>query len=179
MLDKALNLLPIGFQLNNEAPADNCVVEGFIEQYFAYSRQSAAQTLRSAKALAFPHSFIITKDKLIVALIRAWWVKLTPTDTAAKILWIGPLIVHPSYRSLGLGSILMRTLIKSAEADNVSALFLLGDCEYYSRFGFDSKLAANIEIDGQVGNYIAQRLQILPIISGVTGIDKQILSRLD
>lgn len=151
------------FCITNESLADLSEVHSFIAEHFPYSFESAAQTLRSTKTLSVNHSFVVRRAGHIVALIRAWRVGLTGLDVSCAILWLGPLIVHPSYRSLGLGKKLLLRVIKQAEADKISAIFLLGDCEYYSRFGFRSDLASKVEISGQVGKYVASRLQVLPL----------------
>jgi len=52
-------------------------------------------------------------------------------------LWgIAPLAVAPAHQRRGIGSRLMQHVIEHAQASDVDALFLLGDPQYYSRFGF-------------------------------------------
>jgi putative acetyltransferase len=50
---------------------------------------------------------------------------------------VAPLSVHPAYQGKGLGSALMRSLLKEAEAQGWPAVVLLGSNDYYSRFGFE------------------------------------------
>jgi putative acetyltransferase len=49
---------------------------------------------------------------------------------------VAPLSVLPENQSSGIGSQLMEAAIKKSKEMNINALFLLGDPNYYKRFGF-------------------------------------------
>ena len=49
---------------------------------------------------------------------------------------IAPLSVLPDHQSTGIGSMLMKEAIRESERIRMDALFLLGDPNYYKRFGF-------------------------------------------
>ena len=49
---------------------------------------------------------------------------------------IAPLSVLPDHQSTGIGSMLMKEAIRKSERIGMDALFLLGDPNYYKRFGF-------------------------------------------
>ena len=51
-------------------------------------------------------------------------------------LGIGPVSVHPDHQRRGVGKALMHTLLGAAEARGERAVILLGDPNYYSRYGF-------------------------------------------
>jgi putative acetyltransferase len=51
-------------------------------------------------------------------------------------LGVGPLAVHPGWQRRGVGSALMNTLISTAETLGETLLALLGEPDYYRRFGF-------------------------------------------
>ncbi|WP_156757681.1 GNAT family N-acetyltransferase [Actinokineospora pegani] len=51
-------------------------------------------------------------------------------------LGLGPLSVHPDHQRARVGSALVRTLIGAASALDEPLVALLGDPEYYQRFGF-------------------------------------------
>jgi predicted N-acetyltransferase YhbS len=51
-------------------------------------------------------------------------------------LGLGPIAVSPSLQGRGVGSALMRTTIERATALGESEIVLLGDPDYYGRFGF-------------------------------------------
>ncbi|EHQ57721.1 putative acetyltransferase [gamma proteobacterium HIMB55] len=49
---------------------------------------------------------------------------------------VAPLSVLPSHQSNGIGSRLMEAVIERSRSVELDALFLLGDPDYYQRFGF-------------------------------------------
>ena len=49
---------------------------------------------------------------------------------------VAPLSVMPENQSSGIGSQLMKAAIQKSKEMNIDALFLLGDPNYYKRFGF-------------------------------------------
>lgn len=49
---------------------------------------------------------------------------------------LGPLAVAPQYQKQGIGSALVRSGMERVGADGVTQVFVLGDPDYYSRFGF-------------------------------------------
>ena len=51
---------------------------------------------------------------------------------------IAPLSVLPEYQSSGIGTKLVKAAIKNSEEMQMDALFLLGDPNYYERFGFNA-----------------------------------------
>ena len=63
---------------------------------------------------------------------------------------IAPLSVLPDQQSLGIGSKLMKSVIKESKKMEIDALFLLGDPDYYNRFGFT---VSKIKNDYSVENF--------------------------
>ena len=55
----------------------------------------------------------------------------------ARLLAVAPLAVLPSHQGQGIGSRLMPDLLRRAEEAAWPAVVLLGDPEYYGRFGFE------------------------------------------
>ena len=54
-----------------------------------------------------------------------------------KLLAVAPLAVLPSHQGKGIGSQLMPDLLRRAEDDAWPAVVLLGNPDYYGRFGFE------------------------------------------
>ena len=50
---------------------------------------------------------------------------------------VAPLSVVPGHQSTGIGSRLMEAVIERSRSVELDALFLLGDPDYYRRFGFE------------------------------------------
>ena len=66
-----------------------------------------------------------------------------PVNCAA----LAPVSVAPNRQKQGIGSALIRHAIDRAKQAGWSAIFLLGDPAYYTRFGFDVDRAAKFETE--------------------------------
>ncbi len=71
-----------------------------------------------------------------VAFARGW---VTPE---VPVVTVGPIGVLPDHQRSGVGSALMQSGIDRCRDGGEAALFLLGDPEYYVRFGFSVAAAA-------------------------------------
>ena len=80
-----------------------------------------------------------------IGTVRLWHVK---ADGLTDALMLGPLAVDPACQGLGIGSALMKAALAQARKAAFSAIVLVGDPEYYARFGFNAALAANLAMPG-------------------------------
>jgi putative acetyltransferase len=64
-----------------------------------------------------------------------------------RCLALAPLSVAPERQGQGIGSALMRIGLARVRADGWRAVFLLGDPDYYRRFGFSVAAAEKFESD--------------------------------
>lgn len=86
----------------------------------------------------------------LVGTVRLWNV-VAGFDAANKpvnALLLGPLAVDPLASGLGIGSALMRQAIAKAKALGHGAILLVGDPEYYERFGFTAQSTGNLAMPG-------------------------------
>ena len=58
-------------------------------------------------------------------------------DFSLRCGGVAPLSVLPCHQSNGIGSRLMEAVIERSRSVELDALFLLGDPDYYQRFGFE------------------------------------------
>ncbi len=63
-------------------------------------------------------------------------------------LLLGPLAVDPSVAGCGIGSALMRHAIAEAGRLGHGAILLVGDPEYYGRFGFTAEKTGSLAMPG-------------------------------
>jgi predicted N-acetyltransferase YhbS len=82
---------------------------------------------------------------VVIGTIRLWHIK---ADGLSDALLLGPLAVDPAYQGLGIGGALMNAALAHASKAAFSAIILVGDPEYYARFGFEAALAANLAMPG-------------------------------
>jgi putative acetyltransferase len=59
-----------------------------------------------------------------------------PADHAKGWYTLGPVSVEPDVQRQGIGEALIRTGLRSLQALNATGCIVLGDTNYYSRFGF-------------------------------------------
>ena len=69
-------------------------------------------------------------------------VLLTRMDAPFPALALAPVSVLPARQRSGIGSVLIRKAVESARCKGWAAIFVLGDPNYYGRFGFDREAAA-------------------------------------
>ncbi len=58
-------------------------------------------------------------------------------------LALGPVSVSPEHQGTGIGSALIHAALEQAEEEEWVAVFVLGDPDYYDRFGFDVARASS------------------------------------
>jgi predicted N-acetyltransferase YhbS len=78
---------------------------------------------------------LVAEDSEIVGHVFVSTVSVTP-DARLSCGQVSPLSVHPDHQSRGIGSSLMRAVVDESKANGLDVLFLLGDPNYYRRFGF-------------------------------------------
>ncbi len=66
-------------------------------------------------------------------------------DGASNSLALAPVAVAPSWQGVGIGSAMIGAGIKTCAAEGFDAVFVLGEPAYYSRFGFSTEAARNLE----------------------------------
>lgn len=72
-------------------------------------------------------------------------VLFSPMRAKFKALGLAPVAVEEAYRRRGIAADLIRTGIARAQAAQYDAVFVLGDVDYYRRFGFDADLAKPVQ----------------------------------
>jgi putative acetyltransferase len=81
-------------------------------------------------------SLVAIQDACIVG-----HVLLSKMRAPFRALALAPVSVSPEKQRRGIGSCLIRTAIDRARADRWVAIFVLGDPDYYRRFGFTVEAA--------------------------------------
>lgn len=78
---------------------------------------------------------LVAEEETIVGHVLVSPVSLLP-DKNLFFGQVSPLSVHPNFQSKGVGSSLMEAVIEKSKVCGLHGLFLLGDPNFYSRFGF-------------------------------------------
>ncbi len=135
-----------------ESKEDYFEVERLLDLVFTPRRKLlSSYQLRDSANKVFKLSYVI-KDisNSVVGSIRFWNVKIDGHSSEGLLL--GPLAIHPIYQSEGLGEKLVLNSIEQATEDNWNWVILVGDIEYYSKFGFSKKLTRGIYLGDGLDN---------------------------
>lgn len=118
--------------LNQVPPAE---VEALLDDAFGTDRhQRTAYLLRKGMSVVDHLSFGIVKDGQCIGSIQCWPIAADSTH----ILLVGPVAVAPAWQNRGLGHQLMNAMVAAILPDD-PPMVMIGDPEYYGRFGFDAE----------------------------------------
>ncbi|MCG6154248.1 GNAT family N-acetyltransferase [Rubinisphaera margarita] len=90
-------------------------------------------------------SLVAEVDQQIVGHILFSRVLVVSENKTWTALSLAPMCVLPEYRRQGIGTRLIAAGLEACRAQGHSAIVVLGDPAYYSRFGFSSELALGLE----------------------------------
>ena len=142
-----------------EEEKDHKEVENLVRDAFwniyrpgAYEHYIVHQ-LREDSSFIEDLAYIIEKDDEIIGHINYSIGKLkisknqsNSNETDAVVL--GPLSIKTEYQSQGYGSKLIEFTLEIAKEKDIPFIFVIGDEDYYSRFGFESGSKYNLFLDG-------------------------------
>lgn len=144
-----------------ERPDEAAEIEALLDRAFGSDRHAkTAYRLREGVASLSELCFTGREDGVLKATIRHWPVLIGATTPA---LLLGPLAIEPDERGKGHGVALMRHSLAAAKALGHRLVILVGDPEYYQRFGFGRAVARHLRLPGPVK---AKRLLGLELAPG-------------
>lgn len=157
------------YLIRSETPRDALEVETLLDLCFGEARfAKTSQRLRDGRLPADGLAFLIRKAGRTIATVRLWTVTL---GSAGEGLLLGPLAVDPEFQGKGLGGRLMRHALNQAGAHGHKAVVLVGDPEYYHRFGFDRALTLGLALPGPVEEPRFLGLELKPgALDGAVGM---------
>ena len=129
-----------------EDKKDHVEIEQLLDLVFTPRRKLlSSYQLRDSGNKVNKLSYVIKdSSNTVVGSIRFWNIKIDRHSSRGLLL--GPLAVHPIYQSEGLGEKLVLNSLDKASADNWNWVILVGDVNYYSKFGFSKKLTRGISL---------------------------------
>ena len=87
-------------------------------------------------------SLVAERQGEVVGHILLSRMRVAGDGRAFRALGLGPLAVLPPFQRCGIGSDLIRGALAIAAATGEELVFVLGEPEYYERFGFSAEAAA-------------------------------------
>ena len=131
------------------AKADPKMVETLLDAAFGTDRRGrTAYRLREGAAAIPALSFAAWEGERLVGTLQSWPVALRAAESSDTLVMVGPVAVVPDLQTQGIGKALMAALIAAAGQTGADGLMMIGDPEYYERFGFTAEPAAGWRIDG-------------------------------
>ncbi|MCT4654277.1 MAG: N-acetyltransferase [Cohaesibacter sp.] len=145
------------FQLERELPLHRDAIYQLHKDAFGPGRFArTAFRVREAVGAYDALSFVALSKGHLAGSVRLSPIKIGACDA----LLLGPLAVHPDFKNKGAGQLLMQQAISEAGKLSFSAILLVGDYDYYKRFGFERVPLGSISMPGPVD---PSRLLILPL----------------
>lgn len=128
-------------QIRNERLSDIDAREALLDRAFGESRyRKSSERLREDRLPAEGLSFVASEGKRVIGTARLWNIACgSEKSLGQSALLLGPVAVAEDCRSRGLGGALVRRAIQTARKLGYGAVILVGDPEYYGRFGFSAE----------------------------------------
>ena len=125
--------------------APPAAIEHLLDAAFGTDRHlRTAYRLRQGSTPIETLSFALLDDGAPFACIQCWPVRIAET----RLVLVGPVAVDPNQQNQGHGSHLMRHMLTVADSFGSPAMVMIGDPEYYGRFGFSADSTAGWEMPG-------------------------------
>lgn len=119
-------------------------VENLLDDAFGPDRQTRTAYLLRQGMPVIPHlSFAIFDDDALAASIQCWPVAVGD----APLILVGPVAVASTRQNRGLGHSLMHAMLDAVVTGD-APMVMIGDPEYYGRFGFDAKGTSGWRLPG-------------------------------
>lgn len=129
---------------------DNNALEMLLDASFGPGRKSrTAYLLRAGVKHIAQLSFGIISAQTLVGSIQCWPVQIDANDgTSSPLVLVGPVAITPQHQNRGLGQMLMHAMIKEASRIAAPPMVMIGDPDYYARFGFTADQTIGWRLQG-------------------------------
>lgn len=148
-------------------------VEALLDRAFEPGRRArTAYAIRAGTEPVPALSFAALDGGVLVGAILCWPVCLTGADGRVwPLVMVGPVAVDPARQNEGLGRRLMACALAAAEGTGQdAAMTLIGDPEFYDRFGFTAERTGGWAVPGPVERRrLLARGRDVPAVAGTLG----------
>jgi predicted N-acetyltransferase YhbS len=129
--------------------ADPHAIEDLLDAAFGQDRRGrTAYRIRHGMIAAPDLSFAAMDGGQLIGSLQTWPCALHGEEGATPLFLVGPVAVAAHRQARGVGTVMMRHLLAAAE--DRDPLVLIGDPEYYGRFGFTAEGTAGWDVPGPV-----------------------------
>lgn len=139
-------------EIRGEQPFDYDFIMDVHENAFGGRDEAQlVSNLRQADAYEDGMSLVALKDKMIVGHILFSYLRLANL----KVAGLAPMAVMPGFQKQGIGSKLIKQGLENVKELGCQVVFVLGDPDYYRRFGFRREPATLINSAYSGENFMA------------------------
>ncbi len=143
---------PSAYRIDRESLGDVAAREALLDRAMGPGRRrKSSEKLRKGRLAAEGLSFVAhDAEGNVIATVRLWNVEAGVDRLGRPVaaLLLGPLAVDSSREGQGIGGVLMRAAITEAKQRGHGAILLVGDPEYYERFGFFAEKVQHLVMPG-------------------------------
>jgi predicted N-acetyltransferase YhbS len=133
--------------IDSETPNDIAAREALLDRAMGAGRVlKPSERLREGRLPADGLALVARDGDRLVGSVRLWNV----SAGGVPALLLGPLAADPAVRGRGVGSGLMQVALNRAELAGHRSVILVGDPEYYARFGFGGDRTGGLVMPGPV-----------------------------
>jgi predicted N-acetyltransferase YhbS len=150
VLGAPVNAIP-AYEIISDIPEHAGAVEALYDEVFGPGRfAKTAERLREGNRKIEEASFIAIDHEGVTGAVRVWPVTVGEKGKAA---FLGPIAVAERRRGNGVAFKLMERAIGICREQGYAAVILVGDQEYYDRFGFKKAGVGRFQLPGPVDQH--------------------------
>lgn len=134
--------------IRDEALWQHSVREALLD--CAFGTERFGKTCERLREGRLPAIALVATDAVtgtLIGTVRLWNVA---SDDGRRALLLGPLAIADDRQGEGLGGRMMRAALNRASVAGHQSVILVGDADYYTRFGFDVGLTRGLDLPGPV-----------------------------
>ena len=155
------------FDIKTARPKDTKSVESLLDKAFGPNRHNKGSYHFRIGVEDIPTlRFVALNENQLCGTIRFWPVRIGSTTEA---LLLGPLGVDPEHQSIGIGAELMTHGMNMARDQGYGIVLLVGELDYYGRFGFGPASPHGITMPGEQDHRVLVRELHNDALDGVSG----------
>jgi len=136
------------YSISLDAPEHSDAIEALYDEVFGPGRfAKTAERLREGNTKIADASLVAVDSEGLTGVVRVWPVTVSEGGRAA---FLGPIAVAERRRGNGVAFKLMERAIGVCREQGYAAVILVGDHEYYGRFGFAPAGPGRFQLPGPV-----------------------------
>lgn len=128
---------------------DDAAIENLLDAAFGTDRkQRTAYLLRDGLNAIPTLSYGLLDGDALIGSIQCWPVKITDDGDEVPMVLVGPVAITPDRQNQQFGQLLMDVMLSAVLLEGNPPLVMIGDTEYYGRYGFTASETAGWQLPG-------------------------------